>query len=98
ASHELPQSTRDGICAHHEALAQWFRQATSWVRNGQGAGEVLGSLPEPPILSGPGDHLAALATWYSLLHQDIRRILDEVGPQPRPAAKPSLRDPFHVVG
>ena len=82
AGHELPQSTRNAICAHHEALAAWFGQALSWVHSGEGADKVLGGLPGPPILSGPGDHIAALATWYVLLHQDIRRILDEVGPQP----------------
>jgi multidrug resistance protein MdtO len=98
AGHGLPQSARDAICAHHEALAQWFRQAMSWVRSGEGADEVSGSLPEPPTLSGPGDHLAALATWYCILHQDIRRILDEVGPQPRPAVTPSLGGAFHAFG
>src|SRR5262249_39991968 len=95
--HELSQSARDAICAHHEALAQWFRQAMSWVRSGEEAAEVSASVPEPPILSGPGDHLAALATWYGLLHQDIRRILDEAGPQPRPAAR-AFRDEFHAFG
>src|SRR5262249_44268102 len=59
AGQELPQAARDAISAHHEALAHWFRQAESWVRSGEGAAEVSASLPEPPILSGPGDHLAA---------------------------------------
>ena len=98
AEHDLPQPARDAIYAHHEALAGWFQQATSWVRSGEGAGEVLGGLPEPPVLSGPGDHLAALATWYGLLHQDIRSILDEVGPKPPPAITPSLGDAFHAIG
>jgi hypothetical protein len=69
AEHNLPQPARDAICAHHEALAGWLQQAVSWVRSGEGAGEVLGGLPEPPVLSGPGDHLAALATWYGLLRR-----------------------------
>jgi hypothetical protein len=98
AGHELPQAARDAISAHHEALAHWFGQAESWVRSGEGAAEVSASLPEPPILSGPGDRLAALATWYGLLHQDISRILDEVGPQPRPAINPSVRDASHAFG
>jgi multidrug resistance protein MdtO len=98
AEHELPQPTRDAICAHHEALAQWFRQAMLWVRSGEGADEVLGALPEPPVLSGPGDHLAALATWYGLLDRDIRKILDEVGPHPPPAIAPSLGEEFHAFG
>jgi hypothetical protein len=89
---------RDAISAHHEALAHWFRQAESWVRSGEGAAEVSASLPEPPILSGSGDHLAALATWYGLLHQDIRRILDAVAPQPASVAAPSLRDASHAFG
>jgi len=58
----------------------------------------LGSLPEPPSLSGPDDHLAALATWYALLHEDIRGILDEVGPQPQSAVTPSLQDASHAFG
>ena len=77
---------------------RWLRQAMSWVRSGEGAEEVTGSLPEPPVLSGPGDHLAALATWYGLLHRDIRGILDEVGPQPGPAVTPSLRGTIHAFG
>jgi len=68
------------------------------VRSGEGAGEVSGGLPEPPPLSGPGDHLTALATWYGVLHQDIRKILDEVGPQPRPVIAPSVGDAFHATG
>jgi multidrug resistance protein MdtO len=98
AGHELPQSARDAICAHHEALAAWFKRAMAWVQSGDGADEVSGSLPEPPTLSDPGDHLAALATWYGILHQDIRRILDEVGPQPRAAVTPSLGGAFHAFG
>ena len=83
AGHDLPQPMHDAIRAHHQALAAWFQQAASWVRSGEGAGEVSGGLPEPPPLSGPGDHLAAFATWYRLLHEEIRKILDEVGPQPQ---------------
>ena len=81
-NHDLPQPTREAISAHHQALVEWFERAASWVRSGEGASEVIGGLPEPPILSGPSDHVAILATWYGLLHQDIRNILSEVGPQP----------------
>ena len=98
AGRDLPQPTRDAICAHHQALAAWFRRAASWVRSGEGAGEVAGGLPEPPVLSGPGDHLTALATWYGLLHQDIRKILDEVGPQPQPVIAPSVGEALHAAG
>jgi multidrug resistance protein MdtO len=95
---EPPDAMRDAICAHHRALAAWFQGAASWVRSGEGAGEVLGGLPEPPALSGPGDHLAALATWYGLLHRDIRRILDEAGPQPRPVIAAPVADALHAAG
>ena len=98
AGHDLLQPTHDAIRAHHQALAAWFRQAASWTHSGEGAGEVVGGLPEPPALSGPGDHLTALATWYDVLHQDIRKILDEIGPQPRPATAPSVGDAFHATG
>jgi multidrug resistance protein MdtO len=81
----LPRSTRDTINAHHRALAAWFRRAASWVRSGEGAPEVSGALPAPPVLAGPGDRLAALATWYGLLYRDIREIFDAVGPPPSPA-------------
>ena len=53
---------------------------------------------EPPTLSGAGDHLAALATWYHLLHGDIRKILDEVGPQSPPVTSPSVRNALHAAG
>src|SRR6516164_7948103 len=98
AGHDLPQLTQDAIRAYHQALTAWFRQAAMWTRSGEGADEVVGSLPEPPILSGPGDHLAALATWYGLLHQDIRNILDKVGPEPQPVKVPSFGDALHATG
>jgi hypothetical protein len=59
---------------------------------------VVAGLPEPPILSGAGDHLTALVTWYRLLHEDIRKILDEVGPQPQPVIAPSVGGPLHAAG
>jgi multidrug resistance protein MdtO len=94
---DLPEPTHDAIRAHHQALAAWFRQAASWTRSGEGAGEVSGGLPEPPALSGLGDHLTALVTWYGVLHQDIRKILDEVGPQPRPVIARSVGDAFNAT-
>jgi multidrug resistance protein MdtO len=97
AGHDLPEETRDAIWAHREALAGWFRQAASWVRSGEGADAVSGGPPEPPALSGPGDHLTALATWYRLLHEDIRKILDEVGPQPQPVTAPRVGDALHAA-
>jgi multidrug resistance protein MdtO len=98
AGHDFPQPMHDAIGAYHQALAVWFRQAASWTRSGEGAGEVVGGLPEPPALSGPGDHLMTLATWYGMLHQDIRKILDEVGPQPQPGIAPPVGDAFHATG
>jgi multidrug resistance protein MdtO len=95
---DLPQPMHDAIRAHHRALAAWFRQAALWTRSGEGAGEVAGGLPEPPALSGPGDHLSALATWHGVLHQDIRKILDEVGPQPQPVIEPPVGDALHASG
>jgi multidrug resistance protein MdtO len=98
ARHDLPQPMHDAIRAHHQALAAWFRRAASWTRSGEGAGEVVGGLPEPSAISGPGDTLTALATWYGVLHQDIRKILDEVGPQPQPGIAPSVGDARHATG
>ena len=95
---ELSQPMRDAICTYHQALAEWFRQAASWARSGEGADEVAAGLPEPPTLSGPGDHLTALETWYGVLHQDIRSILDEVGPQPQPVTVPAVGDALHATG
>jgi multidrug resistance protein MdtO len=98
ARHDLPEPAQDAIHAHHQALAGWFRQAASWTRSGEGAGEVIDGLPEPPILSSPGDQLTALATWYGVLHEDIRSILDEIGPQPQPLIAPSVGDALHAAG
>jgi multidrug resistance protein MdtO len=98
AGHELPQPMHDAIRAHHQALAAWFRQAASWTRSGEGAGEVVGGLPEPPLLSGPNDQLAALAVWYGVLREDICKILDEVGPQPQPLIAPPVGDALHAAG
>jgi len=98
ARQNLPQPTQDAIHAHHQALVGWFRKAASWVRSGEGAGEVVDGLPEPPILTGQGDHLTALATWYGLLHQDFRKVLDEIGPQTQPAIAQSVADALHAAG
>ena len=95
--HDVPQRIQDAIRAHHQALAGWFRQAASWTRSGVGAGEVVDGLPEPPALSGPGDHLTALATWYGLLHQDIRGILDEVGPRRQLVIAPAVGGTLHAA-
>jgi multidrug resistance protein MdtO len=96
--HDLPQPTQDAICTYHQALAAWFRLTASWTRSGEGAGEVAAALPEPPILTGPGDHLTALATWHGLLHQDIRKILNEVGPQATPLVPQRVGDALHAAG
>jgi hypothetical protein len=96
--HDLPQPMEDTLCTHHQALAAWFQQAASWTRSGEGADVVSGGPPEPPALSGPDDYLAALATWYRLLHEDIRKILDEAGPQPQSVIAPSVRDVLHAAG
>jgi len=82
ANNDLPQPMREAIAAHHQAMQGWFERAASWVRSGERAREVIGGLPEPPVLSGPTDHVAVLATWYGLLHRDISDILSEFGPQP----------------
>ena len=68
------------------------------MRSGEGAAEVAVSLPEPPILSGPGDGHTAFATWYRVLDQDIRKILDEIGPPPEPAVTSQVRDALHAAG
>jgi multidrug resistance protein MdtO len=98
AGHDLPEEATDAIWAHSQALAGWFRQAASWTRSGEGADAVSAGPPEPPALSGPGDHLTALATWYRLLHQDIRKILGQVGPQPQPLTAPPVGDALHAAG
>jgi hypothetical protein len=98
AGHDLPPPTQDAIRAHNQALAGWFRQTASWTRTGEGADAVLESLPEPPTLTGSGDHLAALATWYRLLHEDIRKILDEVSPQAQPTMAPPVGGALHAAG
>jgi len=98
AEHDLPQPTQDAIRVHHQALAGWFRQAASWTRSGEGASEVIDGLPEPPILTGPGDQFTALATWYGVLHRDIRKILDEVGPQATPLVPHPVGDALRAAG
>jgi hypothetical protein len=95
---DLPQSKRDAASGYFNALAEWFRQAASWVRDGKGAAQLAHGLPELPTLSGPDDRIAAFATWRSVLDQDIRKILNEIGVQPEPAAVPLAGDAFHATG
>jgi multidrug resistance protein MdtO len=95
---DLPQSNRDATSAYFSALAEWFRQAASWVRDGKGAAEVAHGLPQPPPLSGSDDRITALATWRSVLDQDIRKILTEISVQPEPAVTPPVGDAFRAAG
>jgi multidrug resistance protein MdtO len=97
AERDLPQLTRDTISAYHRTLAAWFRRAASWVRNGEGGAELAARLPEPPILSGPGDYLTAFVTWYQVLDQDIRKIFDQIGPQSELAVTSPARDALHAA-
>jgi multidrug resistance protein MdtO len=98
AGDTVASTTQDAIRAHDRALAAWFRRAASWTRSGEGADDVIRSLPQEPNLSGPGDRLMALATWYGVLHDDIVKILDEVGPQSKVATTPSIGDALHAAG
>jgi multidrug resistance protein MdtO len=98
AWHELPTSTRDAITLHHGELAAWFGRAAFWVRSGEGASEVFRGPPEPPVLSGPGDHLAARVTWYAVLHHDVRDILDRIRPAEPAVMVSSVGGAVHAAG
>jgi multidrug resistance protein MdtO len=94
---DLPQSNRDATSAYFNALAEWFRRAGAWVRDGKGAAEVTHGLPEPPTLSGASDGVAAFATWRSVLDQDVRKILGEIGVQAEPAVIPPVGEAFRAA-
>src|SRR5262245_20472743 len=81
-ANDLPLAARETISAHHHSLAEWFEHAASWVRSGERASEVIGGLPEQPVLSDASDVVAVLVTADSILDQDISNILSELGPQP----------------
>ncbi|MBV8399932.1 MAG: FUSC family protein, partial [Acetobacteraceae bacterium] len=74
---EVPKSS--DTAAYQVALAAWFQRAATWIRDGSGAGEIIGSLPEPPETTEP------LGVWCRVLYQDIRAVLAQVGPKARPA-------------
>jgi multidrug resistance protein MdtO len=95
---DLPRSNRDTISAYFSALAEWFRQAASWVSDGKAAAQVARGPPEGPTLSGPDDRIAAFATWQRVLDQDIRKILIEVGVQLEPAVIPPVGDALRAAG
>jgi multidrug resistance protein MdtO len=95
---DLPQSKREATSAYFNALAEWFRRAATWVRDGKGAAEVAHGLPEPPPLSGSNDGVAALATWRSVLDQDIRKILNAIGVQPEPETVSPVGEAFRAAG
>ena len=93
---DLPRASRDAIRAHNEATSGWLRRWAAWVRDGEGAAELVSSLPELPGLDASAGaeadrtedaarRLAAQAAWYGVLRQDIHAILDEVGPGTAPA-------------
>jgi multidrug resistance protein MdtO len=95
---DLPQSNRDAISAYLNSLAKWFRQAAAWVSDGKATAEVAGGPPELPALSGPDHRITAFATWGSVLDQDIRKILTEIGVQPEPAVIPPVGNAFRAAG
>jgi multidrug resistance protein MdtO len=94
---DLSQSNRDATSAYFNALADWFRRAATWVRDGEGAAEVAIGLPEPPALSGKSDVITAFATWQSVLDKDIRKILGEIGVQAEPAVIPPVGEAFRAA-
>jgi multidrug resistance protein MdtO len=98
ASAALPQSQRDASSAYFSALAEWFRQAASWVRDGKGAVEVAYGPPIPPTVSGANDLVTAVETWRNVLDEDIRQILSEIGVQPERAAVPAIGGMSRAVG
>jgi multidrug resistance protein MdtO len=95
---DLSQSNRDATSTYLNALAEWFRRAATWVREGKGAAEVAIGLPEPPPLSEEGDFISAFATGQSVLDHDIRKILNEIGVRPELTAVPSVGKAFRAVG
>jgi multidrug resistance protein MdtO len=95
---DLPQSKRDATSSYFNTLAEWLRQAASWVRDGKGAAEVAGGPPEPPSLSDPNDGVTALATWRSVLDQDIRKILNEFDFGLEQAAVPPVGEALRAAG
>src|SRR5262249_28679655 len=95
---ELQLPARATAATYCQALAQWFQQAVLWVRSGEGAAEVLGGLPEPPILPGRDERATTLAAWLALLPQDIRSILDQVPLDARSAIAPQAGDAAHALG
>ena len=89
---EVGGPARVAVLAHHRAMAAWFRICAVWVRKGDGAALLRATLPEPPdghalpvdarssaIL--PSAHLQARVFWYTVLYNDLREILDELGPE-----------------
>jgi hypothetical protein len=94
---DLPQSNRDATSPYFKALAEWFREAASWVRDGAGAAEVAHGPPHPPPLSDPNDRITVIATWWSVLDQDIRKILSQIGVQPEPAVIPPVGDAIRAA-
>jgi multidrug resistance protein MdtO len=95
---DVPQSTRDAISTYLRGLAEWLQQAAAWVGAGEGAAAVADNLPHPPTLSGESDWIDAFAAWRHLLDQDIRTILNEIGPPPEPVFVSPARDALRAAG
>ncbi len=81
---ELPGSVT--IATYHAALAAWFQRAVAWIRNGDDAASVTGSIPAPPAAEQAGP----LDAWHNVLDRDLRAILREVGPRAGPARETVL--------
>ena len=86
---------RAAVLDYHRTMSEWLRRAADWVRTGTGAGDVIAALPKPPgastLVTGSPEartHGAERAAWYTVLHQDIRAILQDVAP-PSFAERPS---------
>ena len=96
----LSARDREVIVTYQRAMSDWFRSCARWVRDGTGAADLAGSLPQPPDLgqfahpnhdverpNAMMERLAGRIAWHKVLHDDLRSILDEVAPTPAHAAR-----------
>ena len=92
---DLNQSSplTEDLLDYHRDLAAWLRRAADWMRTGREADELSKSLPAPPqkrvsepaaLAEGPHDEVkrrSSFDAWYRILDEDLRTIIDQVGPK-----------------
>ncbi len=79
------------VASYPQAMSDWLKACSRWIRTGQGGEDLRTTLPAAPASDDPSGsqertdrgaahHFATPLSWYRILNEDIEAILNRVGP------------------